>query len=247
MPKALIAKLEHFTKLSSDDKAVLQRAATFRVRQFGAREDIIREGDSPNHVNLILSGWAYRYKVLEDGRRQIMNYFVPGDFCDLKIFILKSMDHSIGTLSPVVLAELSRDAIEEMTERHSRLSRALWWASLVNEAIEREWIVNLGQRDAVERLGHLFCELYIRLEAVGLTVDGSYELPVTQAELGETMGLSSVHVNRTLQELRAKGLIVLRGKRITIPDIDRLKAVTLFNDNYLHLDREGREFDANHR
>ena len=245
MAKPLIAKLEHFTKLSRDDKEVLRSAAAIRVRQLGPREDVIREGDNPNHVNLILSGWACRYKVLEDGRRQIMSYFVPGDFCDLKIFILKSMDHSIGTLSAVSLAEIPQEAIQAMTERHTRLAQALWWSSLVAEAIEREWIVNLGQRDALERVGHLFCELYLRLQAVGLAENGSFELPVTQSQLGETMGLSSVHVNRTVQELRSKGLIVLRDRRVTIPDLERLKAASMFVENYLHLGREGRELDAN--
>lgn len=244
MPNALVAKLEHFTKLSLDDKLALQNAAAPSTRRLDAREDIILEGDRPEHVNLILSGWACRYKQLEDGRRQIMAYFVPGDLRDLKIFILRSMDHSIATLSPVTLAQIPRETILELTDRHSRLSRALWWSSLVSEAIDRQWIVNLGQRSGIERVGHLICELFFRLRSVGLTDGNSYEFPVTQAELGETLGFSSVHVNRILQELRSRNLITLRGKRLTILDLEQLQLATFFNANYLHLDREGREFDA---
>lgn len=245
MPNPLIRKLEQFTRLSSEDKHALVHAAGLRLRTFNAREDIIQEGDRPEYVNLVLSGWACRYKVLEDGRRQIMAYFLPGDLCDLKVFILRSMDHSIGTLSPVTLAEIPRETIFHLTENHARITQALWWSALVSEAIEREWIVNLGQRNAIERLGHLFCELFTRLRPVGLANGISCELPLTQADLADTTGLSTVHVNRTLQEMRAQGLIVLRGKTLTIPDLDALKTVSLFNPNYLHLDREGQHLDAN--
>lgn len=245
MPKALIAKLEHFTRLSADDKRALENIPGRNVRRLGAREDIIREGDRPDHVNLILSGWACRYKVLEDGRRQITAYFVPGDLCDLRIFILRQMDHSIGTLSAASVAEIPRNQIVELTDTHSRVSQALWWSSMVSEATEREWIVSLGQRTAFERLAHLFCELFVRLRCVGLTNGNSCDLPLKQSDLAETAGLSTVHVNRVLQELRGEGLIVLRGGTLTIPDLDRLQKVALFTPHYLHLDREGREYDAN--
>lgn len=245
MANPLIRKLEQFTRLSAEDKRALERAAACKVRRIGTREDIIHEGDAPREVNVILEGWACRYKTLEDGRRQIMAYFVPGDLCDLNIFILRQMDHSIGTLSPVTLAEIPRDAVEHLLDSHSRISRALWWATLVNEAIEREWVVNLGQRTAFERLGHLLCELFVRLRAVDLTRGNSCDFPVTQAELADTLGLSTVHVNRTLQELRAAGLIVLQGRTLTIPDLGALQEASLFNPNYLHLNREGRHLDAN--
>jgi CRP-like cAMP-binding protein len=196
-------------------------------------------------VNLILEGWACRHKFLEDGRRQIMALLLPGDICDLHMFILERMDHSISAVSPVTLAEIATDTLLDLTDDSPRISRALWWSSLVEEAISREWIVNNSRRDATERMAHLLCEIFIRLQAIGLTNGQSCEIPVTQAEFGDALGLSTVHVNRTLQDLRAANLIVLRGKTLTIPDLDALKAVALFNANYLHLDREGREFDAN--
>jgi len=243
----LIRKLEHYAKLSSDDKRALEEAAQIRTRSIAARSDIVHEGDKPKQVNLILEGFACRYKMLEDGRRQIVAILVPGDMCDLRMFILKEMDHSIGTLSPVRVAEISEERLLAITDNSARLTRALWWNSLVEEAIAREWTVNVGRRDATERMAHLLCEIFIRLRAVGLTNGDSCELPITQSELGDALGLSHVHTNRTLQDLRGRGLITLKGKSLIIHDLQTLKDVALFNSNYLHLDRDGRELDANER
>jgi len=245
MAKHLIRKLEQFTRLSSADKAALEQAASLKLRQLAPKEDLIREGDKPRQVNLILEGWAYRYKTLEDGRRSIAAFMVPGDLGDLRMFILKQMDHSVGALTPVRVAQIPGDPILDLTEGSPRLSRALWWNSLVEEAIAREWIANVGQRDATERLAHLFCEIFVRLRAVGLTNGHSCELPVTQGQLADATGLSAVHVNRTLQDLRAAGLVSLRGKTLTISDLEALQRAALFNANYLHLDREGQSLDAN--
>ena len=245
MRRPLIRKLEKFTRLSRADKEMLVRIAAQRVRRFAAREDIIHEGEKPEFINLINEGWACRYKTLEDGRRQIIAFFLPGDLCDLNVFILKEMDHSIGAITPVSVSEISRVAFDEMMIGHPRITQALWWESLVAAAIQREWTVNLGQRDALERMAHLLCELFIRLDAAGCTSDSSCEFPLTQTELGETLGMSTVHVNRTLPELRSSNLIVLKDRPLTIPNLQALQDVALFNPNYLHLDREGRHLDAN--
>lgn len=241
----LIRKLERFTKLSRDDKTALERAASSNVRRLRPREDIVREGDRPRQVNLILEGWACRYKVLEDGRRAITAFLVPGDVCDMRVFILKQMDHSIAAISPLAVAQIPSDIVIEISDASPRLARAFWWTSLVDEATAREWTANLGQRDAFARVAHLFCELFVRLLGVGLVNGCSCELPVTQEQLGEATGISTVHVNRTLQDLREAGLIELKGKTLTIPDLEALKAAAMFNDNYLHLDREGAALDAN--
>jgi CRP-like cAMP-binding protein len=245
MPLHLIAKLEQFTTLSADDKQVLEKAAALRVRKLAPKDDILVEGERPRRVNLVLDGWAYRYKHLEDGRRQIMAFLVPGDICDLRMFILREMDHSVAALTRVTIAEVPSDVLLELTDNSPRLSRALWWNSLVEEAIAREWTTNLGQREAIERLSHLFCELFIRLRGVGLAHGTSCELPITQEQLGDATGMSTVHVNRTLQEMRDQGLITLKGKTLTIPDLARLKAVAMFNPNYLHLDHDGQAIGAN--
>lgn len=244
MDNRLVRKLERYAKLSADDRAALDELVRQNVRRLRAREDIIREGERPTHISLILQGWACRYKVLEDGRRQIISFFLPGDLCDLNVFVLRHMDHSIGAITPLAYAEVRREAFDSVAER-PRVIQAMWWDSLVMAAVQREWTVNLGQRTAFERVAHLLCELFIRLRAVGLTHGSRCELPVTQAELADAIGLTPVHVNRTLQELRAQGLIILQGKELTIPDLERLKDASLFNDNYLHLDHEGAHLDAN--
>jgi CRP-like cAMP-binding protein len=244
MPNPLIRKLEQFAHLSAEDRSAMDRAAAAQVRKFAPGEDIFAEGEEPREVNLILSGWGCRYKQLEDGRRQIIAFVLPGDLCDLNIFILRSMDHSVGALTGLTVAQLSREVFEDMTIGHPRVTQALWWDALVDIAIQREWTVNIGQRNALERVGHLLCELFVRLRSTGLANGDSCEFPITQADLAAATGLSVVHVNRTLQELRHGGLIVLRGKHLTIPDLAGLMRISLFNPNYLHLDRIGRHLDA---
>jgi CRP-like cAMP-binding protein len=233
----LVRKLENFVRLSPEEKQALEKIAQ-PARRLGAREDVIRDGERPRHVHVVLEGWACRYKQLEDGRRQVISIFLPGDLCDPHVFVLRKMDHSLGTLTPVVLAEISETAIREVAVQYPRVAEALWWEVLVTAAIQREWTVSLGQRLATERLGHLFCELFLRLRAVGLTNETSCEFPITQADLGDAMGLSTVHINRTLKELRAASLIRLRGRQLTIPDFSALQAASLFDASYLHYERD---------
>ena len=241
----LILKMEQFVQLSFEEKHALVLATSDGVRQIAARGDIIREGDRPQTLNLVLSGWACRYKHLEDGRRQIISFVLPGDICDSHVFVLRQMDHSIGSLTPVTYAQLPRRRVEEITARYPRINQAFWWDALVTAAIQREWTVSLGQRHALERMAHLMCEIFLRLRGVGLTEGNSCDLPLTQAGLADAMGLSVVHVNRTLQELRAMKLIVLKGRTLTIPHLAALQDAAQFNPNYLHLDAEGRHLDAN--
>lgn len=245
MDNAFIRKLGNFTKLSREDKALLTRVTAERVRNVGAREDIVAEGAKPSFINIILSGWAARYKFLEDGRRQIMAFFLPGDMCDLNVFLLRHMDHTIGALTPVTVAEITRTVYDDLMHAGPRITQSLWWESLVAAAVQREWAMNLGQRDASERMAHLFCELFVRLRSVGQAVGNACELPLTQNDLGDATGLSSVHVNRTLQALRHANLIMLKGKVLTVPDMAALQTASLFDANYLHLEHEGRELDAN--
>ena len=235
MTNPLLRKLANFTKLSEEESNAVN-ACSNDVREFAAREDVISQGDRTGGVKLLLAGFACRYKVLEDGRRQIVAYFVPGDLCDLRVFILKRMDHSIGAVVASKVATISPENILGLTNNYPALTRALWWSTLVEEAIAREWLVNVGQRNALERMAHLFCELLYRFRAVGLNQGNSCTLPLTQLELAETLGLSSVHVNRTLQALRRQKLITLEGGTLTIQDLDALKEVSFFNPDYLHLD-----------
>ena len=233
MANPLTRKLELFGPLPEQDRRLLDEVVA-RTRKLGSHEDIIQEGEAPNNVHLVLKGFACRYKLLPNGARQIFAYLIPGDFCDLNIFILKTMDHSIAALSPCTVVDIPRDRVLDMARRPD-IGRALWWATLVDEAILREWIVNLGQRDAEHRTAHLFSELHLRLASVGLVDDGAFDLPITQIELGDTLGLSAVHMNRCLQSLRASGLIIFKHGRLVIPDVGLLHAMCDFSPNYLHL------------
>lgn len=234
MINVLTRKLELFGRLSRSDKQILDDVIV-RSREIETRQDIIREGDSPSDVILVLEGLACRYKILPNGLRSIFAYLVPGDFCDIHIFILRAMDHGIATLSPCTIVNIPRSRVLELSERPA-IARALWWTTLVDEATLREWLVNMGKRDAESSIAHLFCELHLRLKSVGLVNGGEFSLPIRQADLADTMGLSTVHVNRSLQSLRGKELIVLKAGRIFIPDIDQLRSSCQFNPNYLHLE-----------
>lgn len=245
MLNPLTCKLEQFARLSADDHVALDRLAGERLRRLDARQDVIREGDRPHFLNLVLEGWACRYKVLADGRRQIVAFFVPGDLCDLNVYLLRQMDHSIGAITDLTYAEISSDLFDEATEGRPRLMRAMWWDSLVTAAIQREWTTDIGQRSALERIAHLFLELFLRLEAVGLVQDESCPMPLTQNELADAMGMTPVHANRTIRDLRASGTIELSGRRLTVLDRSGLAGIAQFDPAYLHLQRDGRHLDAN--
>jgi len=240
---ALAKRLETFTHLSPDDRQAVERLSKV-TRIVAPRRDLIREGQKPRFVYLMIDGWACRYKTLPDGRRQVVAFFLPGDFCDLNVYILKAMDHSVGAITRLSVADISRDEMDRLTAAHPRGTQARWWESLVNNSIQREWTLHLGQRTAYERIAHLLAELFLRLHAVGLTNGDSCDFPLTQNDLADATGLTAVHVNRTLQDLRRDELIVLEHKHLTIPDIKRLKEVAMFNPNYLHLEHEGRHLDA---
>jgi CRP-like cAMP-binding protein len=235
MNNPLLRKLANFTALSKEESRAVVDACKDE-REVAAHEDVIAQGDRTGGVKLLLEGFACRYKTLEDGRRQIVAFFVPGDLCDLRVFILKRMDHSIGAIASSRVATISPDNVLTLMRNYPTLTTALWWSTLVEEAIAREWILNVGQRNAIERMAHLFCELLYRFRAVGLNQGMSCTLPLTQVELAESLGLSSVHVNRTLQALRRRKLITLDAGTLTLRDLPALEELSLFNPEYLHLD-----------
>lgn len=232
----LIRKLETVAELSEEDRRALLALCT-DVRDVKAKRDIIAEGDRPDHVHLVVDGWAARYKLLDDGTRQILAFLIPGDFCDLHITVLGQMDHGIVALTPCSVAYVDTDLLDEITERQGRLTRALWWTTLVDEAVLRAWIVNLGRRDALQAVAHLMCEMHLRMKSVGLVEDGRFEMPLTQEELADTVGLTPVHTNRVLQRLRAEGVITFKSKKLEIHDIGRLREIAGFNPSYLHIEK----------
>ena len=232
-----IRKLSKGAELSGRDLRTLEHLLS-DVRSLAAGRDVIQEGDKPDNVHVVLDGFACRYKILPDGGRQIMAWLVPGDFCDLHIAILGEMDHNIGALSDCRIAFLPRGEIERITQDGGgHLNRALWWATLVDEGVLREWMVGMGRRAADKQIGHLFCELLFRLRLVAKAEGACYLFPVTQEQLADTVGLSAVHVNRVLQQLRTDGLISLERGMLTVLDEARLIAFSDFDPNYLHLTR----------
>jgi len=238
------SKLEAFTRLSADEREALARVSR-NFRYVDARRDLISEGDRPRCVHLMLEGWACRYKQLPDGKRQIVSLFVPGDFCDINGYVFKRMDHSIGAITRLKVAMISPEEMSALTAERPRITQALFWQELVSAAVQREWTLNLGQRSAYERIGHLLIELYLRLQAVGRAHDGRCDFPLTQNDIADATGLTPVHVNRTLQELRRDRLIELERKQLQLLDLPRITDVAMFNPNYLHLDHDGRHLDAN--
>ncbi len=235
MSHPLISRLERHGLLS-DEKDVL-REITSRVRDYGVRQDIVREGDTPTESCLILEGFACRHNNIADGRRQITAIHVPGDFADLHSFLLGKMDDGVSAVTPCKVALVPHSALRAITKNHPHLTRILWFTTLVDGAVHREWMTGLGRLDARERVAHVLCELFLRLQSVGLTRDHSFELPITQTELSNAFGLSTVHVNRTLQDLRGEGLITSEDKTVVISDWDRLQQVAQFDPEYLHADQ----------
>ncbi|MGY3621045.1 Crp/Fnr family transcriptional regulator [Bradyrhizobium sp. USDA 10063] len=237
LAQPVIRRLNALRRISDDGIASLERTIREGMQRIGPGEDLISEGDSINGVRIILSGWLCRYKTLEDGRRQIVNFVLPGETCDAYAYLLSVMDHSIASLTPVVYAEVKRPQFEALVAHDRSLAEAFWCETLLNSAIQREWAINLGRRLALERVAHLLCEIYERLRPVGLTDGNSCGFPVTQMDLADATGLSVVHLNRTLQDLRSSGLILLRERTLTITDLGALKSTALFSPNYLYLYR----------
>lgn len=239
LAQPVIQRLNALRQLSGRGIALLQQAIQDGLQRARPGEDLVSEGDPIDSVRIILSGWLARYKTLEDGRRQIVNFVLPGDCCDACVYLLSVMDHSIGALTPVIYAAIGRAAFEQLLASDRSLAEAMWCETMVNSAIQREWTVNIGRRVALERVAHLLCELYERLLPVGMIDDDSCLFPITQMDLADATGLSVVHVNRTLQELRASGLIVLRDRTLTITDLKVLQDTALFSADYLHTKRRG--------
>lgn len=233
-----LRKLELRDTVSDVEKRALLSCAADEV-QYPVGSDLVREGDRPVHSLLVLEGFSTRYRDSPDGTRQITAIHVPGDFVDLHSFPLKEMDHSVGALSYCRVLRFPHARLTELTENHPHLTRLLWLLTLIDSSIHREWLI-AASRTAPEQLAHLICELFVRLGVTDLIRDKTFRLPVTQMELGETLGLSAVHVNRTLQQLRAEGLFSWQNQELRILDWEGLQTRGSFDPRYLHLTKEPR-------
>jgi CRP-like cAMP-binding protein len=230
----LIRKLRSISPLADDEMHCIS-TLPFTTKSVAADQDIVREGDRPSECCLIVEGFACRYKLTDQGKRQIFSFHMPGDVPDLQTLHLEVMDHSLMTMKPSKLAFIPHESLNRVLDRCPRVAKVLWRDTLIDAAVFREWMIGIGRRSAETRISHLLCEVLVRMRAVGLADGHACEWPITQAEIGDALGLSTVHVNRSLQELRGKGLITLRGSILSVRDWEGLKHVGEFDPTYLHL------------
>jgi CRP-like cAMP-binding protein len=232
MVNRFVSKLSRYAELEPAEIAALEEA-TARPRKVAGKTDLIRAGDEPGPVLVMLDGWAMRYKILPNGSRQVMAFMMPGDACDLHVGLLTEMDHSIQTLTPSRVASIPGAVMEEMLDQHRGIARAMYVAQLVDEGTLRAWIVSMGRRSSIERVAHLICELYVRAHWHGLAGD-EFEAPFPQLVLADALGMTPVHINRMLRDLRVEGIIALRRSFISIVQPVKLAKIAGFDENYLH-------------
>lgn len=233
MPNRFIEKLQGFGQLGPEDVAALADA-TSAPRAVSARRDLIREGDQPGPVFVILEGWACRYKILPSVTRQVLAFLMPGDSCDLHVGLLAEMDHSIQTITPAVVATIDRIKMDAIMDRHRAVAKAMYVAQLIDEGTLRAWITSMGRRASVERVAHLMCELYLRARNIGLINEARLTLPLSQLLLADALGMTAVHLNRILKELRLSGAMSLQRGSLDITDPVKLIQIAGFDENYLH-------------
>ena len=219
--RLLIRKLEQFGKLSSNERQVLENLH-LDIQQVDADQDLGRNGQRASQCLLLLTGMVCRYRIMQDGQRQIMSFHFPGDILDLSGLLLNKADHGLGTLMPVEVAPIAHATLHGWIEQHPGLGRRLWQDTLVDAAVFREWVVNVSRRSAYARTAHLLCEIVTRMRAAG-SVRGHPSLPVTAVDLADATGLSVVHINRVLQEFRSRKLVESSGKALDVLDWDGLK------------------------
>lgn len=233
-----IRKFARRAPLDAGDRAALRDLA-FETKMVEAGRYLVREGEATDSCCLIVSGFACRHKITADGDRQIVSFHIAGDFVDIEGSLLKVADHNIQTIARSEVAFIASKAIVELIDSHPRIARAMWIDTLIDASIYREWVLNLGRRPALQRIGHILCEFARRLELADLGTKDGYQFPMTQEQLADAAGLTPIHVNRTLKQLEASELIVRNKRYIEIPNWERLRAVSGFNELYLHLEQAG--------
>ena len=229
----LYKRLNSNFKLGATEQNALS-ALEMSVREFEPGQYILREGDRPRYCFYLTDGYVYRHKIVGDGGRQIVSIHVPGDFVDVQNILLDYADHNIQALTATTLITVPVDDLMKVAMEHGSINRTLWRETLVEASIMREWIANIGRRDARSRTAHMLCEVALRREKAGLGARETFDLPMTQEQLGDALGLTAVHVNRTLKSLENDGLIVRSKRSVTVADWNGLQSVGDFTSNYLH-------------
>jgi CRP-like cAMP-binding protein len=234
--EVLLSQIGKSRPLSEPEAAAIRAIAAGPVRGVAKGRDLLTEGELHTKFYLIVAGWAYAYKMLEDGRRQILSVLLPGDICDIGNLAPRRTDHSVAALTPLGVVEISYSALRQAMAEHPAIAEALWRRAFVGASIQREWTLNLGQRSALERIAHLFCELHVRLARTGHAADCNFHLPLRQSDIADATGLTTVHVNRVLKQLRDRGLITLSVRDFRINDLPTLTEIALFTSDYLSAD-----------
>lgn len=237
---ALIRSLEVIGPLSERDRELV-RSMPLRLQALQDDDDVVSEGDLPKESCLVIRGWLFRYKTLPNGRRAILSFHLPGDIPDLQSLHLTKMDHSVAALTPSVVGFVPHDALREVHQQSEQLLHLFWRRSLIDAAMFREWLASATQLTGEERMARLFCETFYRMRVIGLAEERGFQFPATQVELGDALGMSSVHVNRVLQKLRRDGLITSVGQQHGIADWARLQELAHYNPDYLHMNPALRE------
>ncbi|KAA0970627.1 Crp/Fnr family transcriptional regulator [Aureimonas fodinaquatilis] len=235
----LARKLANIGDLWAEDEAAI---ASLEMSLVNVAEGhvIAAEGSNPRHCCLIISGLACRYKILVDGKRQIMSFHTPGDFPDFYSLHVDVMDHSLAAAAPCQLGLVPHSTFRNWVRQHPHLANLLWRDTLIDGSMFREWIVNVGRRTGLRRISHLLCELAVRLESVGLVDQSRFSFPLTQSDLSDAVGLSVVHVNRVLQELKSQNIVLLQNREAIVLDWHKLRGIAQFDGSYLHLKDGGR-------
>jgi CRP-like cAMP-binding protein len=232
-------RLGRYVRLSEAELTAIRTGLQGPLRTSTPRHEMVRQGGVPGHARLIVEGWACRRRTLPDGRQQITSLHLPGDIFGLDFLHATTAEDSVVALSQLNYVELPHERIRQRIVKHPAVGHAFWAHSLVADAVQRAWTANIGLRSASERLAHFLCEIFARLRAIGRVMHDRCEMPLTQCELAEATGLTSVHVNRTLQELRRAGLVQIRSRELRIPDIAKLEHLALFDPAYLRIMNKG--------
>lgn len=232
---ALIKRLRKYDAISEEDLETI-RALPITVKDYPAERPVVRDGQRATECCLIIEGFCIRSKSLADGKRQILSIHIPGEIPDLMSLFLHVMDHDLSTLTPCKLGLINHEALRKLHRRRPNVAEMFWRDTLIDAAMFREWIVNVGQRPAPARLAHVMMELRERLRVIGSHLEGDgFEMPLTQEEIGDALGITGVHVNRVIRQLREDGVVELQRGRVTVLDERKFVELADFDDRYLHL------------
>jgi CRP-like cAMP-binding protein len=230
---ALVKRLRTSTDLSEEDIKAIQ-ALPIRVKEYAAEQTVVRDGQRPTECCLIVDGFCLRSKTITSGRRQILSIHIAGEIPDLMSLYLEVMDHDLMTLTPCTLGFISHQAMRQLYRRQTNVGEIFWRDTLIDAAMFREWIVNVGQRPAPARLANVIVELRERLRAIGKVTGNSFDMPLTQEQIGEALGITGVHANRVIKQMRQDGILELSRGRVTVFDEFRLMELADFDNRYLH-------------